>query len=172
VSDGNRSRIKIVPFNASFKGRENADLPRLLREHLSYVLQWLMEGHSKCLANAKQLPPCPAVEAESNEYFENQSTPQLWLADRTERVEKDDRSSLQLPKVGELYRDYKQWKEARGERAVSQARWLEVLRPFEKVRTQLGTHYRGLRLLPLPFGDMPFPPFAQGSIDSPTTSNR
>jgi putative DNA primase/helicase len=178
VSDGIRSRIKIVPFNASFKGRENPDLPRLLREHLGYVLLWLMEGHRKWLVNGKQLHNCEAVEGESNQYFENQSTPQLWLADRTERVEKDDRSSLQLPKVGDLYRDYKQWKEARGERAVSLTRWLEVLRGFDKVRSQLGTHYRGLRLRPLQYGDVPFAPLSLpplpsvASTNGPITSNQ
>ncbi len=178
VSDGIRSRIKIVPFNASFKGRENADLPRLLREHLGYVLLWLMEGHRKWLVNGKQLPNCEAVEAESNQYFENQSTPQLWLAERTERVEKDDRPSLQFSKVGDLYRDYKQWKEARSERAVSLTRWLEVLRGFEKVRSQLGTHYRGLRLRPLQYGEVPFPPMPLPTLPSlaftngPMTSNQ
>ena len=174
MSDGIRSRIKIVPFNASFKGRENADLPRLLRAHLGYVLLWLMEGHRKWLVYSKQLPHCPSVEVESNQYFENQSTPQLWLAERTERVENDDQPSLHLPKVGDLYRDYKLWKETRGEKAVSQSRWLDVMRGYERVRTTLGIHYRGLRLLPLQYGDVPFPPARYPpppAPGSPITSN-
>lgn len=156
VSDGIRSRIKIVPFNVSFKGRENADLPKLLENEIGHVLLWLIEGHRQWLEAGKKLPKCPAVEAESDQYFENQATPQLWLAERVERVESDDRPSQHLPKVSELYRDYKQWKEARGERAVSQSRWMEAMRGLESVRTKLGTHYRGVRLLPLPNGDYPF----------------
>ena len=47
-----------------------------------------------------------------------------------------------------------------------------VLRGFDKVRSHLGTHYRGLRLRPLQYGDVPFPSFAQGSINSPMMSNQ
>ena len=173
VSDGIRSRLKIVPFNASFKGREDPDLPKILREHLGYALAWLLEeGHRKWLVYSKQLPYCPAVEAESASYFENQSTPQLWLAERTERIESDDRPAIQLPKVTDLYRDYKQWKEARGERAMSKTRWQETMRGCEKVRTTQGIHYRGFRLLPLQHGGMPFLPAPLHSFaDSPITSD-
>jgi P4 family phage/plasmid primase-like protien len=61
VSDGIRSRLKIVPFTASFKGREDTDLPRRLREHLGYVLAWLMEGHRQWLVCGKQMYVCAAV---------------------------------------------------------------------------------------------------------------
>jgi putative DNA primase/helicase len=159
VSDGIRSRIKIVPFAASFKGHEDVDLPRRLRENLGYVLGWLIEGHRQWLEAGKKLPRCKAVETESESYFANQSTPLLWLAERTERLANDGRPALSLPKVTELYRDYRQWKEARGERAVSQSRWKETMQTerFELVRTNRGMHYRGLRLLP-PSWDLPFQP--------------
>ena len=39
-----RSRIKIVPFKVSFRGREDKDLPRRLREEMGFVLQWLIVG--------------------------------------------------------------------------------------------------------------------------------
>lgn len=158
VSDGIRSRIKIVPFPASFKGREDADLPRRLREYLGYVLAWLLEGHRKWLVYGKQLFVCPVVEAESDSYFANQSTPHLWMAERTERLENDDRPANQLPTVTALYVDYKHWKEARGERAVSKSRWQEVIQGFERVKTNRGICFRGLRLLPQTWpGEMPFP---------------
>ena len=99
VSDGIRSRIKIVPFNASFRGREDANLPSRLRENLGYVLSWLIEGHRQWIANNKRLPICPAVEAESEQYFEDQATPQRWLAERCELLERDDRPTEHLPKV-------------------------------------------------------------------------
>lgn len=172
VSDGIKSRIKIVPFNVSFKGREDPDLPGRLREHLGFVLAWLMDGHRQWLTYGKQVFWSAAVEAESNQYFENQSTPQLWLAERTERLVKDDRPTLHLPKVTELYRDYKQWKESRGEKAVSQSRWLEVMRGFEKQRSQCGTHFRGLRLLPLSYGDVPFPPLPPAPGIPPSWGDR
>jgi putative DNA primase/helicase len=163
VSDGIRSRIRVVPFNASFKGREDADLPSRLRENLGYVLSWLIEGHRQWIANNKHLPICATVEAESAQYFEGQTTPQLWLNERCDSLTLDDRPTEHLPKVNDLYRDYKAWKETRGEKAVSQARWAEAaMRKFEKVRSNRGQHYRGLRLLPqtdgFPFTGVPYPP--------------
>ncbi|MDO9009133.1 MAG: phage/plasmid primase, P4 family, partial [Thiobacillus sp.] len=128
VGDAIKSRIKIVPFKASFLGREDADLPRRLREALGYVLAWLIEGHRKWLAAAKRLPPCKAVEAESADYFAAQSTVDMWLSERVQILAPDERNVLALPKGGELYRDYADWKKERGETPVSLTRWAESLR--------------------------------------------
>ncbi len=155
VGNAITSRIKIVPFKASFLGREDADLPRRLRESLGYVLAWLIEGHSKWLAAGKRLPPCQAVEAESADYFAAQSTVDMWLAERVQILTTDDRSVLALPQAGVLYRDYTEWKKDRGENPVSMTRWAESLRAFEKVRSS-GIRYRGLMLIPQ-VGNVPFP---------------
>lgn len=155
VGNAITSRIKIVPFKASFLGREDADLPRRLRENLGYVLAWLIEGHSKWLAAGKRLPPCQAVEAESADYFAAQSTVDMWLAERVQVLTTDDRNVLALHKAGELYRDYAEWKKERGENPVSMTRWAESLRGFEKVKSS-GVRYRGLMLIPQ-VGNVPFP---------------
>ena len=155
VGNAITSRIKIVPFKASFLGREDADLPRRLRESLGYVLAWLIEGHSKWLAAGKRLPPCQAVEAESADYFAAQSTVDMWLAERVQVLTTDDRNVLALHKAGELYRDYAEWKKERGENPVSMTRWAESLRGFEKVKSS-GVRYRGLMLIPQ-VGNVPFP---------------
>lgn len=158
-----KSRIKIVPFRASFLGREDSDLPRRLRENLGYVLAWLIEGHRKWLAAGKRLPQCPAVDAESADYFAAQSTVDMWLAERVQVLAPDDRNVLALPKGSELYRDYAEWKKDRGESPVSMTRWAESLRGFEKVKSS-GVRYRGLMLIPHG-GNVPFPisPYAQPS---------
>lgn len=155
VGDAIKSRIKIVPFKASFLGREDADLPRRLRENLGYVLAWLIEGHGKWLAAGKRLPSCEAVEAESADYFAAQSTVDMWLAERVQILAPDDRNVLALPKGGDLYSDYAGWKRGRGENPVSMTRWAESLRGFEKVKSS-GVRYRGLLLIPQ-FGAVPFP---------------
>jgi len=155
VGNAITSRIKIVPFKASFLGREDADLPRRLRENLGYVLAWLIEGHGKWLAAGKRLPPCQAVEAESADYFAAQSTVDMWLAERVQVLTTDDRNVLALHKAGELYRDYAEWKKERGENPVSMTRWAESLRGFEKVKSS-GVRYRGLMLIPQA-GNVPFP---------------
>ena len=155
VTPALRSRIKIVPFKADFNGREDADLPQRLRENLGYVLAWLIEGHSKWLAAGKRLPPCRTVDAEIDEYFAAQSTPEMWLAERVQVLTTDDRNVLALPQAGALYRDYSEWKKDRGEQPVSMARWAETLKRFEKVRSS-GVRYRGLMLIPQ-IGNVPFP---------------
>jgi putative DNA primase/helicase len=127
VGSAIKSRIKIVPFKASFLDREDKDLPRRLREELGYVLAWLIEGHSKWLTAGKKLPQCAAVEAESVDYFASQSTPEMWLAERCEVLSPDDRPLLQLPRSTDLYRDYSEWKKRRGEQPVSQTRWAEAM---------------------------------------------
>lgn len=155
VTPALRSRIKIVPFKADFNGREDADLPQRLRENLGYVLAWLIEGHGKWLAAGKRLPPCQTVDAEIDDYFAAQSTPEMWLAERVQILAPDERNVLALPQAGVLYRDYSDWKKDRGEQPVSMVRWADALKRFEKVRSS-GVRYRGLMLIPQ-VGNVPFP---------------
>lgn len=163
VSTAIKSRIKIVPFKASFLGREDTDLPRRLRENLGYVLAWLIEGHHKWLAADRQLPQCRDVEAESADYFAAQSTVEMWLSERVSIFDPDSRPASQCPKASELYRDYANWKKERGEVPVAQTRWAEVMRKFSKEKSD-GVRYRGLMLIPR-IGNVPFPfsPNAQGN---------
>lgn len=142
------SRIKIVPFKASFLGREDADLPRRLRENLGYVLAWLIEGHRKWLHSGKRLPRCKAVEDESADYFAAQSTPEMWLAERVQILATDTRLANQCPRSGDLYQDYAGWKKARGENPISQTRWAETMGKKFQRETSNGVRYRGLALLP------------------------
>ncbi len=143
-----RARLKIVPFKHSFLGREDVDLPGRLWASQGYVLQWLIEGHQQWLTAGKKLPHCAAVDSEIAEYFEGQSTPRLWLRECCEVLERDNRPDLQLHTVVECYRSYKQWKEARGEVALSQTRWEpEALGGLQTVKTRKGKCVRNLHLL-------------------------
>jgi putative DNA primase/helicase len=168
VSDGIRSRIKIVPFKVSFVGREDKDLPGRLRGELSYVLQWLIDGHQQWLDAGKKLPKCLAVETETAEYFDNQSTPQLWLKERCEV--REDLADLQLQTIMELYGDYKNWATSRGELPLSKKRWEgQAIQPSQKVDTRKGSCVRRLRLR-LPEG-FPFPLSNEGVPAPPRVVN-
>ncbi len=146
VAAGIKSRIKIVPFKADFSGKEDATLPSRLRVEMPYVLHWLMEGHMKWLEAGRKLPYCQAVEDESTDYFASQSTVELWLSERVNILNNDDRPAWQCPTSSELYIDYMNWKKSRSENPVSQTRWGESMRRFEKV-TSNGVRYRGLHLI-------------------------
>jgi putative DNA primase/helicase len=154
-----KSRIKIVPFKVSFRGREDKDLPRRLREEMGFVLQWMIQGHQQWLEAGKKLPKCAAVDAESADYFASQSTPEMWLEECTEIVDPLLQPiNNQCPRSGDLYRSYSEWKKNRGEPALTQTRWAETMKKrFQKVRGLSGHHYKGLRILPPRFG-FPVPP--------------
>jgi putative DNA primase/helicase len=158
-----KSRIKIVPFKVSFRGREDADLPRRLRGEMGYVLQWMIQGHQQWMAAGKRLPKCAAVDAESADYFASQSTPEMWLEECTEVVDPLSLVNSQWPRSSDLYRSYAEWKKSRGEPAQSQTRWAETMqKKFEKVKSVAGVHYKGLRILPPQWATGPFPPPPQG----------
>lgn len=163
VGNAIKSRIKIVPFNASFLGKEDGDLPRRLRENLGYVLAWLIEGHRRWLATDKRLPQCQAVDDESKDYFAAQSTVDMWLAERTQVLNPDERPAYACSQSSELYKDYADWKKNRGENPISQTRWAESMRRFKK-HSSNGCRYSGLVLMPQ-FENTPFPlsPNAQPS---------
>jgi putative DNA primase/helicase len=146
VTDALRSRIKIVPFRASFAGREDPLLPARLRAESGYVLNWLIEGHEKWLAAGRKLPACEAVDEASREYFASQSTVESWIEECVDRVREDERKVLDLPKASELYMNYSWWKRERGETPISMTRFGDSLSvPFERVKGN-GVRYRGCRL--------------------------
>jgi putative DNA primase/helicase len=167
VSNAVKSRIKIVPFNASFLGREDPELPARLRRNLGYVLGWLIEGHRLWLESGKKLPSCKAVDAESADYFAAQSTPEMWLTERVTLLPQDVRPASQCPKSGDLYRDYSNWKRDRGETPLSHTRWAETMRSKFMKETSNGVRYRGLTLM-TQVANLPF----AISSDARPTQNR
>ncbi len=166
LSDGIRRRIRIVPFNASFVGREDRDLKGRLETAVGYVLHWQIEGHRKWLDADRRLPRCKVVEEASADYFAAQSTPQLWIDERIEKLQSDGRPFAQLHTSQALYLDYVSWKKERGESPVSQTRWADCMKPFERVKGAT-VRYRGLRLLPRGAEALPFP-LSSASDSAPT----
>ena len=161
VTDALRSRIKIVPFRASFVGREDGTLPARLRAESGYVLNWLIEGHAKWIAAGRRLPACEAVDEASRDYFSSQSTVETWIDECVDRVPTDGRKVLELPKASELYSSYSRWKRERGETPISMTRFgdsMNVL--FERVKGN-GVRYRGCRLKIDSLFDVDAPPAGQ-----------
>jgi putative DNA primase/helicase len=156
VNDAIRARIKIVPFKESFVDREDPSLPEMLKAEAPYVLHWLLEGHNEWMLAGRKLPRSSAVDAESRDYFDAQSTIERWIDERTTRLAEDNRKVSDLAKSSVLYADYSRWKKERGEGPVSMTRFGETMcRLFTRV-TSAGIRYRGIRLAPFdaePIGD-------------------
>lgn len=149
VTDALKARIKIVPFKQSFAGREDPTLATKLREEAGFVLSWLIEGHAAWMASGCKLPTCEAIEDESRDYFEAQSTVEAWIRECVTLVGDDGRGARAWPTAGALYKAYKAWKEARGEQPVSQSRWGETMGKKFKRQTSNGVRYIGAELLPI-----------------------
>ncbi|PLW82662.1 hypothetical protein CWI75_08745 [Kineobactrum sediminis] len=146
VDAGIRSRMKIVPFRASFLGREDADLPRKLDDEAGYILAWLMEGHRDWMDAGKRIGSCAAVDEETRDYYDSQSTIEMWISERCRVVNPQDCSAKHWSKAGDLYSDYRQWKLDRGEYPVTHTRFGEQLASrYRKVNSN-GKRYEGLLL--------------------------
>lgn len=77
------ARIRLIPFNVSFLGREDRGLEATLRSELPGVLAWAVRG---CLEwQAEGLGASPAVERATREYRAEQRDPlETFLEDRCE----------------------------------------------------------------------------------------
>lgn len=119
VDPGLRSRLHIVPFKAHFPPEsKDPDMARKLMAEAPQILQWLIEGHQEWLEDG-YLKKCSAVQDETDNYFEAQSTPEMWVSECC-RLDEVARAGAK-----DLYKSYKAWKEQRGEGVISQTRWGE-----------------------------------------------
>jgi P4 family phage/plasmid primase-like protien len=136
-----RARLKLVPFAASFVGREDTGLPDTLRAELPIILRWMIDGAAEYW-NAGRLVDCPAVAAASAAYFDLHATFDAWIAERCYvGPAREERAKA-------LYADFKRWKEDRGEGVPSQTRWGESMgRRFQR-RQSNGIIWCGISLRP------------------------
>lgn len=135
-----RGRLRLVPFRADFSGREDRTLPERLWGEAPAILAWMVNG-AQAWADEQRLPPCRAIEDETGEYFESQSTVDNWID-----LELDLSDRAARTQSGVLYRAYREWKEGRGEYPVSQTTWGQTMqRRFKTVRSN-GVRYVGVTL--------------------------
>ena len=142
-----KSRLRTVPFDVCFVGREDKSLPERLRKKASYVLHWLMQGHRKWLENDRKLGTCAAVDAETADYFSSQSTVDMWFAENCRMIPDGGRAVSVWPKSSTLYSNYSSWKNDRGEQAISQTRWGEQMKSLAVKIKSNGVRYVGVELM-------------------------
>jgi putative DNA primase/helicase len=158
VDEAIKSRVLLAPFDVSFAGREDPDLPGKVRAEGGFVLHWLIEGHTAWLRNGKRLPRCEAVEQATKSYFAAQSTIEMWIDECCRNVDDPQRSARGWHTASELYENYQHWKHARGEAPVSQTRFGEAMtRKFDKAKSNRGLTYVGLELIRPGLGRAVFP---------------
>ena len=142
-----RARLKMIPFLADFTGREDRQMAARLDAEGPAILGWLIEG-ARLWATERKLPACQAVDDLTADYFEAQSTVEMWISERCV-VEDSARS-----RSGDLYTNYREWKLLRGEQPVSQTLFGEQMGArFAKSKSQGYMTIVGLRLVPPKYDD-------------------
>lgn len=134
-------RIRLVPFNVKIpEERQDKMLKAKLREELTGILNWALEGASDWLRNGLSLPE--AVIAATEEYRSRMDVLADFLADRCQVNVPDTVSAA------DLYAAYKSWAEAGGERVLSKRAFGMGLeeRDFVRERGRDGIRYLGLKL--------------------------
>lgn len=135
-------RLVLVPFRASFSGKEkDPDMPAKLKAEAPAILAWMVRGAVAWAAEGLELPA--VVSAASHEYLLDHNDVEQWLLDCCER------HATGKEKSGHLYASFTQWKLSRGERAPSTVTWAERMASVAdvgRIRSN-GTHYTGVRLL-------------------------
>lgn len=145
VATGIVSRIKMIPFKASFLGKEDPELPEKLRREDGNILRWLMDGHAMWLAGGRKLPPCKAVDGEMNDYIDSQGTVNNWAAECVVKTDRQSPATWMASK--DLYANYTQWKRDKGEAPLSSTVWGETVGKMFDKRKSRGSNQYNVRII-------------------------
>ncbi len=133
------SRIKLVPFEVSFDGREDKTLKQTLLNELPGILTWAVEG---CLEWQKQGLNFPSSIIEATGDYRHES-------DQVARFVEDCcvvGDSVQV-KARRLYKAYREWVEEMGEKTLSETAFgRRITQRFQKDHKETGTVYMGVGL--------------------------
>lgn len=141
ADDGIWRRIRLIPFNASFK-KEKADksLPAKLHAEQQGILSWAVRGALEWQAGGLQEPMI--VRAATVDY-RRESNNVLRFMD--EEIIKDERASV---KAGKLYKEYRRWCTDNGEHEVNSNEFGRRLSSagYEKAKKSGAIRYFGIAL--------------------------
>jgi putative DNA primase/helicase len=133
-------RMLLVPFNASFRGSEcDPHMLDKLKAEAPGILAWIVQGAVDWSRDGLAVPT--SVRAASAEYMSEHDDIALWLAERCERNGECTAAAL--------YKNFADWKKARGEPALSQTAWGTRLSTVPGItkRSSNGVRYAGIRLV-------------------------
>jgi putative DNA primase/helicase len=135
-----RRRMHLLPITFKPRHPDNR-LTERLRAEMPGILAWAIEGCRMWQRDGLGTPQI--VKDATGDYFAEQDLLAQWIAERCEAQRGSSASS------SALYRDWKAWIEARGERADTNLAFSAALEQhFAKRRTNAGIVFMGIRLLP------------------------
>jgi len=135
------SRIKLIPFDVSFEGREDKTLKQALLKELPGILTWAVHG---CLSWQKDGLQFPASVIEATrEYRTDSDQVGRFLAECCVK------GKAAQTRAARLYESYKSWCEANGEKQLTSTAFGTRARGCDGVSkevTRKGTIYGGIGL--------------------------
>jgi putative DNA primase/helicase len=143
-SDAFWRRVRLVPFNRSFKGKNaDPDLTKKLNTEHKGILAWLVRGCS--MWQEEKLEPTPEIVlAATSDYQSENDVLYEFICDQCEVA---DDSGV---KVSQIYRAYTQWAEDQGQKGKDilslSAFGRRMTDKYQKVKTKTGYYYRGIFL--------------------------
>jgi putative DNA primase/helicase len=134
------SRIKLIPFEVSFEGRENRGLKAAMRAELSGVLAWAVEG---CLRWQEEGLCFPDAVREATAAWRGENDPVRQFVE-----ERCVTGEFATCRARVLYTEYRKWTEASGEEALSEVAFAQRMaaRGFERKHRSNGNWYQGIGL--------------------------
>ncbi len=142
VSPAIWARIKPLPFNVSFEGREDIDLESKLVAELPAILRWAVEGTRKWQERGLVEPA--SVREAIREYKEEEDDLAEFLDSRTIR------QAGATIKASKLYHEYTDWLDPDVKRAgdglESRQFGKEITKRYKSKRTNGGMVYHGIAL--------------------------
>jgi putative DNA primase/helicase len=135
------SRLQLVPWEESFAGREDRDLPRQIREELPGILAWIVDGALDWREGGLR-PPSAVAEA-TKAYRAEMDVVQRFVM---EKCVLEKNTSI---RSSDLYRVYVKWSEANGEKPKSHTAFGKAIKKVPGVtdRTSGVVILEGIRLL-------------------------
>jgi putative DNA primase/helicase len=134
------SRIKLVPFDVSFEGREDKTLKTALLAELPGILNWAVEGCLRWQEDGLQLPA--SVMNATAEYRADSDQTRRFITEVC--IEGEYASGM----ARNLYAAYRKWATDAGEEPVSETAFGRRLSEhgFTKRHTEKGAKYEGIGL--------------------------
>jgi putative DNA primase/helicase len=133
------SRLKLVPFEVSFEGREDKTLKQALLRELPGILAWAVEGCRLWQKEGLSFPE--SVVNATSEYRRD--------SDQVRRFTEECCTVGQFAQVKArtLYGAYRKWAEQTGEEILSETAFgIRISERFRKEHKESGTFYAGISL--------------------------
>ncbi len=141
VDEAIRRRLHLIPFKVTIPPEErDLHLVEKLRAEWPGILNWALAGCKAWREGGLMAPQ--AVQDATSDYLSGEDLMTSWIADRchTELAAKT--------KSSDLYRSFREWCEAAGERSGTQKAFSQNLEShgYHKKHERTGSHFYGLKL--------------------------